>query len=82
MKPCVQLRFMGNTYSLDPTAQQKPRNLATVGRLHGGDDALVADAHVDRPVQLCKEGNFLCGLYKRDFLSHGRTCPGVTDVTP
>jgi len=29
--------------------------------------------------QLCKEGNFLCGVYKRDFQNHGRTCPGVTD---
>jgi uncharacterized protein len=29
--------------------------------------------------QLCKEGSFLCGVYKRDFVKHGRTCPGVTD---
>jgi TPR repeat protein/transglutaminase-like putative cysteine protease len=48
----VQLRFKGNTYWLDPTAQQKPHNVATVGRLHGGDDALVADAHSDRPVPI------------------------------
>jgi TPR repeat protein len=33
--------------------------------------------------QLCKDGNsFLCGVYKRDFRAHGRTCLGVTDVTP
>jgi TPR repeat protein/transglutaminase-like putative cysteine protease len=48
----VQLRLAGNTYWLDPTAQQKPQNLATLGRLHGGDDALLADAHVDRPVPI------------------------------
>jgi TPR repeat protein len=32
--------------------------------------------------QLCKEGSYLCGVYKRDFIKHGRTCAGVTDVTP
>jgi TPR repeat protein len=48
----VQLRFKGNIYWLDPTAQQNPHNLATLGRLHGGDDALVADAHFDKPVEI------------------------------
>jgi uncharacterized protein len=31
--------------------------------------------------QLCRDGSFLCGVYRRDFIAHGRVCPGVTDVT-
>jgi TPR repeat protein len=48
--------------------------------------AAAASAPVDNDCadgqQLCREGSYLCGVYKRDFLKHSRTCPGVTDVTP
>lgn len=44
----VKLDLGKKTYWLDPTANQKPHNLDTLGRLHDGTDVLVVDARTDR----------------------------------
>jgi clan AA aspartic protease (TIGR02281 family) len=31
---------------------------------------------------LCRQGSYLCGVYRRDFIRHGRTCEGVTGPSP
>lgn len=44
----VKLDLRGKTYWLDPTAQQGPKNLETLGKLHGDFDVLVVDRKTEK----------------------------------
>jgi TPR repeat protein len=50
----VKLDLKHETYWLDPTAIQKPRNIVTLGRLHDGRDVLVVDRKTDRLTQIAR----------------------------